>query len=58
LQIYQGYEDTSYSTILKRISFELELGEPLEIDETLLEKCKEDALNNDLMAVLCLRALL
>lgn len=56
--IYEGYEDNSYSTILKKIPFELELGVPLNIDEGMLEQCKVDSENNDQMAILCLKALL
>lgn len=41
--IYEGYEDQSYSTILKKIPFELQLGVPFDIDEQTLEQCKIDS---------------
>ncbi len=43
MDIYENYPDRSYSTLLKKIPFELQLGIPLEIDEREMAKCKEDA---------------
>jgi len=43
MDIYENYPDHSYSTLLKKIPFELQLGIPLEIDEKAMAKCKDDA---------------
>jgi hypothetical protein len=56
--IYVEYEDTSYSTILKKIPFELCLGIPFEIDHSLFQKCKNDSEQNDPLAILCMNKLL
>jgi hypothetical protein len=56
--IYVDYKDDSYSTILKKIPFELQLGIPLEVDEKVLGRCKEDSERNDKIAILCMKALL
>lgn len=41
--IYLNYKDDSYSTILKKIPFELHLGIPLEVSEQALAKCKQES---------------
>jgi hypothetical protein len=56
--IYVDYDDQSYSTILKKIPFELQLGIHLEVDEKILIRCKEDSESNDKIAILCMQALL
>lgn len=56
--IYIGYKDNSYSTILKKIPFELHLGIPLEVDDRILMRCKEDSESGDSIAILCMQALL
>jgi hypothetical protein len=56
--IYVNYRDDSYSTILKKIPFELHLGIPLEVDDRVLSRCKDDSERGDRMAVLCMEALL
>jgi hypothetical protein len=56
--IYVDYDDQSYSTILKKIPFELQLGIHLEVDEKILARCKEDSESNDKIAILCMQALL
>lgn len=56
--IYINYRDDSYSTILKKIPFELHLGIPLEVDDKILSKCKDDSEHGDRMALLCMQALL
>lgn len=38
--IFVGYEDDSYSTLLKKIPIELKLGIVMQIDDILLKKCQ------------------
>jgi histone H3/H4 len=56
--IFINYQDDSYSTILKKIPFELQLGIALEVDERILQRCKNDSERGDKMAILCMEALL
>lgn len=57
LDIYEGYEDQSYSTVLKRIAFELYLGVPLEMDAKAMSTCKYESELGDSMAILCMKVL-
>ncbi len=52
--VYLNYNDNSYSTILKKIPFELHLGIPLDVEDNILSKCKDDAEHGDHIAVLCM----
>jgi len=56
--IYVKYEDESYSTILKKIAFELHVGIPFQINKATLERIREESDKNDQMATLCLQKLL
>lgn len=58
LQIFRDYPDRSYSTILKLVAFELKLGVVFKLEAAIVAKCAREALSNDTMAVLCMRALL
>jgi hypothetical protein len=55
--LFVSYPDESYSTVLKKISFQVYLGIPLEMDKAMFKKCKEEAESSDSMAELCLRTL-
>jgi hypothetical protein len=58
LDIYEGYEEGSYSTFLKKIAFQLRLGVSFTIDEQFLSKLQEDSNANEPLAAICLRTLL
>jgi hypothetical protein len=58
LDMYNGYEEGSYSTFLKKIAFQLRLGVPFSINEHFLSKLQEDSNANEPLAAICLRTLL
>jgi hypothetical protein len=58
LDLYDGYEEGSYSTFLKKIAFQLRLGVPFAIEDHFLTKLQRDSNANEPLAAICMRTLL